>query len=527
MSSNPGSPVQCSPIMNRTLELNLNKKRSKECLRWGTVHMLLLSVVLFDISNKCPYSFSHLYYVEYMAAVILGVSMVYYYSCYFYYVFSLEPIHGTEHQRRILKFDPNDSSFITTPPQTKQSPSANDAPMDVTTALLRSFNESNLSLASQGAFHRGSPTMPYDRNLSYEASPNVSVGPVKFSPAFRKLGPPGDTIMDEKYHENVLNDRTVDKCNRSLREQMNNSEDSQNSSFSRLRYSDMSYLLKTSLYQLSSSVTPSKQLTKELETGPYNAFIDGSPEGLKKVSATQLSTYVGNLRMWVSLTILQRIEEEINIADRAFKSRGFADIQIGSIGLERLKKTAENQQLVSLYIPRLPLLIPFLEISANQEYLVQRIKDLAKGSCIADYRWNSGSSYKGLCWDEHLPTDSAIIFHLFCTYLDSQLRPLPQPGGRPFYNRYVVVGDKKTTKETLAEVNGKNKAKCAILYSNPLKPKFNFVSDDKIHSCAYDRNNLFYVIIQFLIYMKTHHECSLEGINLGRSGINILCCIED
>uniref|UniRef100_A0A182JP73 Uncharacterized protein n=1 Tax=Anopheles christyi TaxID=43041 RepID=A0A182JP73_9DIPT len=120
-----------------------------------------------------------------------------------------------------------------------------------------------------------------------------------------------------------------------------------------------------------------------------------------------------------------------------------------------------------------------------------------------------------------------IIFHLFCTYLDSQLRPLPQPGGRPFFNRYVVVGDKKTTKETLAEVNTKNKAKCAILYSNPLKPKFNFVSDDKIHSCAYDRNNLFYVIIQFLMYMKTHHECSLEGINLGKSGINILCCVED
>uniref|UniRef100_A0A182Q460 Transmembrane protein 209 n=1 Tax=Anopheles farauti TaxID=69004 RepID=A0A182Q460_9DIPT len=528
MSSNPGSPMQCSPIMNRTLELNLNKKRSKECLVWGTVHILLLSVVLFDISNKCPYSFSHLYYVEYAAAAILGVSMVYYYSCYFYYLFSLEPIHGTEQQRRILKFEENDNSFITTSPQAKQSSSANDTPMDVTSALLRSFNESSLSVASpRGVFHLGSTSLPYDRNLSYEASPNVSVGSAKFSPAFRKLGPPGDTIMDEKYHENILHDHTIEKCNRSLREQMNNSEDSQNSSFTRYRYSDMSHLLKTSLYQLSSSVTPSKQLTKELETGPYNAFIDGSPEGLKKVSATQLSTYVGNLRMWISITILQRIEEEINIADQAFKSRGFADIQIGSIGLERLKKTAENQQLVSLYIPRLPLLIPFLEISANQEYLVQRIKDLAKGSCIADYRWNSGSSYKGLSWDEHLPTDSAIVFHLFCTYLDSQLRPLPQPGGRPFYNRYVVVGDKKTTKETLAEVNGKNKAKCAILYSNPLKPKFNFVSDDKIHSCAYDRNNLFYVIIQFLIYMKSHHECSLEGINLGRSGINILCCIED
>lgn len=76
---------------------------------------------------------------------------------------------------------------------------------------------------------------------------------------------------------------------------------------------------------------------------------------------------------------------------------------------------------------------------------------------------------------------SQIIFHLFCAYMDSQLMPLPQPGGRPFYNRYVVCGDKKTPKETIEEV--KSKSKCAILCSSPIKPKFNFVSDEKIHNC--------------------------------------------
>jgi hypothetical protein len=57
----------------------------------------------------------------------------------------------------------------------------------------------------------------------------------------------------------------------------------------------------------------------------------------------------------------------------------------------------------------LPLLVPFLELSSNQEYLVKRIKELAKSSCITDYRWNSGSSFNGIAWDEHLPTDSAVI----------------------------------------------------------------------------------------------------------------------
>lgn len=105
------------------------------------------------------------------------------------------------------------------------------------------------------------------------------------------------------------------------------------------------------------------------------------------------------------------------------------------------------------------------------------------------------------------------------------MRPLPQPGGRPFYNRYIILGDKKTPNETIAEVT--NKAKCAILCTNPLKPKFNFISDAKIQNCIHDRNNLFYVIIQFLFHIKNHHEGFLEGVNLGKSGINILCVIDD
>lgn len=105
--------------------------------------------------------------------------------------------------------------------------------------------------------------------------------------------------------------------------------------------------------------------------------------------------------------------------------------------------------------------------------------------------------------------------------------PLPQGGGRPFYSRYVLTREeKRSTKDLINAVN--NKAHCAILVTNSqLKPKFNFISDKELHNCAYDRNNLFYVIIQFLIYMRSHQESALEGVNLGKSGINIMCVIED
>ncbi len=154
---------------------------------------------------------------------------------------------------------------------------------------------------------------------------------------------------------------------------------------------------------------------------------------------------------------------------------------------------------------------------------MNRIKELAKGSCLANYKWDSGANET----DEHTPVDSAILFHLFCVYFDSQLYRSPEHG-RPFYDRCVMQSDnKKTSKEILDFVKIKNKAKCAILVNNPLKPKFNFISSEKIHNFSHDRNNLFYVIIQFLIHIKETCNGNLEGVNLGKSGINILCVVED
>jgi len=73
-----------------------------------------------------------------------------------------------------------------------------------------------------------------------------------------------------------------------------------------------------------------------------------------------------------------------------------------------------------------------------------------------------------------------------------------------------------------------NKANCAILATNNLDqlPKFNFISDKKLHDSVYNSDNLFYVIIQFLTYMRDKQGSELEGVSLGKNGINIMCVIE-
>lgn len=169
-------------------------------------------------------------------------------------------------------------------------------------------------------------------------------------------------------------------------------------------------LLKTSIYQLSptTATSPNKQSTgKELvgSVGPGCSDLSAISDLFKTISSAKLTKYVTNLRMWLSATILQRLVKEFDKIDSEFAIR-VSDIKIGSVGLERLKKTAENH-MVSSYVPTLSMVLPFLEMSTNQEYLVQRIRELARGSGINDYRWNSSNSYD-LNWDEHVTTDAAV-----------------------------------------------------------------------------------------------------------------------
>lgn len=83
------------------------------------------------------------------------------------------------------------------------------------------------------------------------------------------------------------------------------------------------------------------------------------------------------------------------------------DIKIGSVGLERLRKTAHMVPICH-FIPSLATLIPFLEITTNQEYLEKRMRELAKGGCMSEFKWNGGGKYKGKDWDDSLPTDCAV-----------------------------------------------------------------------------------------------------------------------
>ena len=236
-----------------------------------------------------------------------------------------------------------------------------------------------------------------------------------------------------------------------------------------------------------------------------------------KLNPNVLTQWNANLRMWISQTILDRLVKEIDAVDEALQNHALADVRVGSVGLERLKKTAQILQ-VSQNIPTLVSLVPFLELTPNQEYLVARIRELAKGGCISEFRWNSGGSFHNKDWEEHLPTDSAIVMHLFATYLDSQLPPLPQnPDGRPFTaQHFAKTPDKPTqTKNTLAIYQ---------VQINP--PHYVLLHGEDTLEVPKGRNNFFHTLLLFLHQINSKEHGMLGRVNLGPSGINLLWVIQ-
>ena len=65
--------------------------------------------------------------------------------------------------------------------------------------------------------------------------------------------------------------------------------------------------------------------------------------------------------------------------------------------------------------------LPFLESTIHQEYLVKRYRELAKDNLISQMIWNAGASYKGKPWTEDYPSDAQLVMNAFCTYMNSKL----------------------------------------------------------------------------------------------------------
>lgn len=133
-SSSPRSPHSRNQLVDRSLDIQLLAGQCRYFFKWGCINAVLLSIVLYDMAQRqrhqqnCPYASSvgsdaadalaenldwWWHQAEQGLAVLLALSICYNFVRLFYGRLSMQPLRGTVEQRRLLRFDDGDASFVT------------------------------------------------------------------------------------------------------------------------------------------------------------------------------------------------------------------------------------------------------------------------------------------------------------------------------------------------------------------------------------------------------------------------------
>ncbi|XP_064604639.1 transmembrane protein 209-like [Liolophura sinensis] len=540
------------PVVSQTFRKKQQWKSSKQALYWALINLILALTVYCEIefsviSTSLDLSHPLFKTVEYILVVVFTLNVVVDVFKFLWPRLTSSPVELTPEQQKLLGIKNTEPGFQVSPskPMTPGSPENN---LIFSTSGLS--NHSGLSsLSGSPSPRRMSPSGSFSA-YSFQASPSLSASTpymtsymnTGYSPSSsfamgdrldtsgtlrsRHVSPvqrsPGnisstDRITDEDSLASYLQDQD-DKMYRSKLSAIDASMAS-NYSSSFWNYNqpvtDYSHVLRKYQYQVASrspQFSSFRTLDDSFQEIPYCA---SEVFGKFGVTDDDLTIWIENLRRWICLTVVSRLVSEIEAINSALTRIGCDEMLIGEVSVTTLKRLALTK---AQYVPSLNAVVPYLDFGSNQEYIVKRIKHLSLGGCMSDYDWNGGGNY-GKPWGEHLPTDAALIAHLFCTYLDSLLPADPKYlDGKTFTSQYFLkTPDKPNLK----------KADNLLLYQAKINPPhFNVVIGEETWTLPKGRNNLFYAILLFLYHIKTKEHGMLGRINLGLSGVNVLWVLD-
>lgn len=532
-------------------------EQSKWALPWAFLNFVLALIVYMDIEQGSvtryfASEFAVLWYLECSVGAVLIVNCIIDLLSYAWYHLYESPIEIDEKQKKLFGIEDSDIGFKQKPASAAQTSTPKTAPRSnvwesfvlpsaistpVATPPLASRTCFDTSAASWASSSFGSsPNMSITSSswLYQNGSPYERVSHSGYSPSLPEQGSGGSglrrrcplggshsssslewNITDEKSLEQYMNE-----CSRleQTSQLMASGESPRRSPGSHLRWGAGQETPPFSggprgQYQLS---TRSPQAAPQSHVDEALTTFSGDGVWHKwGIHEKQLNQWVENLRKWVSQTILSKLSSEIDAINSTLKRLGSSDLQIGEASQSTLRQVSLTK---SQHLPTLGALLPYLDLTSNQEYLVQRIKELAQGGCMSDFHWSTGSSYKGKPWGDYLPTDSALVLHMLCTYLDSRLPPDPRfPDGKTFTSQFFG----KTPDKPPVSKDG-----LCIYQSCICPPHYCVIIGEQIWDLPKGRNNLFFAILLFLHYIKTKKSGMLGRVNLGPSGVNILCVVD-
>jgi len=283
--------------------------------------------------------------------------------------------------------------------------------------------------------------------------------------------------------------------------------------------------LSRPVYQLSSPDPPSLATTGSISSsGQQDQASARVLSHRLGIEASELITWNENLRVWLTQTLLAPLVKEVDSVNSALPRLGVGDCTVGGAAVDRLRKVSQLPQ-VRAGLPSLPALLPYLELSADQPYLLARLRELSSTGAMSKFRWNGG----GPGWTDRLPSDSEVLMHFLATYLDSRLLSttstrLTIPTDRaatPFSGVHYFTQEKD-----LSEKARKDKSTLALVQLERSPPHFVLQVGQERLDVGEGRNNLLHSLLLFLHTVKQDRAGLLARVNFGLSGLNILWVLD-
>lgn len=179
--------------------------------------------------------------------------------------------------------------------------------------------------------------------------------------------------------------------------------------------------------------------------------------------------------------------------------------------------------------------------SVRADYTVQRIRELAEGTCLKNYEYlGSGEVYdkKNKKWTLELPSDSHLLLYLFCAFLEhpkwmlhvdatsyagaqSSKNPLflgVLPPKERFPEKYIAV--------VSAVPSVLHPGACILVVGKQGPPIFALYWDKKLQFSLQGRTALWDSILLLCHKIKVGYGSIIRGIHLGASSLSILPVME-
>jgi len=492
-------------LLERTLTKKkqlLDVRKQRPWIILNLIGAIVLSYYLHQLRDNLTLAYTVLWYSFMVVCVIFSLNVAAGIFFYFKRTRLDPPVVLSPNQKRLLGVKNTETGFVTSTPTSapleKAVPSfpyipVGSSPSSPTSKSDQQTGDVPTSASSPKSKKGSSPLLYTSQNWDLEDELYQEDSFVKLCKSTEK--------------EDIHSVRGQDVSG------MSTSASSWHYSPSHTGIADYSPLLKKYTYQLSSfTVSPTGT------SGVDESTNTKSPAKMKgrdiwqqlRISDEDLLEYNEKFRLWLSSTVLQPLKAEIQRINESLTAHGLADARIGECSLEKLRKTCQLAP-VATNIPSLVEVLPYLEVTSHQDYLVRCLNELATGGCMGNYRWDGGSKRK--FFDDSLPTDSAVVMHCLATYLDSQLPAFTdRPDRRPFTGQYLVKCPEKpqpSSHPLIVEVQ-----------INP--PHYKLVMGSDEYELPKGRNNMLHTVILFFWLVKTKFEGRIGRINLGRSGLNLL-----